>query len=64
MIDHAAGIVLAKKTGDYVKRGDLIATLYTNKQEKLACAVADFLAALTFSGTKPETTKLIYKVIR
>ena len=64
VIDHAAGIVLAKKTGDYVKRGDLIATLYTNKQEKLACAVADFLAALTFSGTKPETAKLIYKVIR
>ncbi|MBQ3894737.1 MAG: pyrimidine-nucleoside phosphorylase, partial [Clostridia bacterium] len=28
-IDHAAGIVLAKKTGDSVKKGDVIATLFT-----------------------------------
>lgn len=64
VIDHAAGIVLRKKTGDSVKQGDVIATLYTNKQEALPCAKEDFLAALTFSDTNTERAKLIYKVIR
>ena len=63
-IDHAAGIILKKKTGDAVKRGDVIATLYTNKQDALASAKADFLSALTFSDTKAESRPLIYKVIR
>lgn len=31
VIDMSAGIVLAKKIGDLVKQGDIIATLYTNK---------------------------------
>ena len=31
VIDMSAGIVLAKKIGDTVKQGDVIATLYTNK---------------------------------
>ena len=34
-IDHSAGIILNKKTGDSVKNGDVLATLYTNKKESL-----------------------------
>jgi pyrimidine-nucleoside phosphorylase len=31
-IDFNAGIVLNKKIGDQVKKGDILATLYTNQQ--------------------------------
>lgn len=31
-IDHAVGIVLSKKVGDQVAEGDVIATIYANKQ--------------------------------
>lgn len=31
-IDHAVGIVLSKKVGNQVAEGDVIATIYTNKQ--------------------------------
>jgi pyrimidine-nucleoside phosphorylase len=34
-IDYSAGIILNKKVGDYVKAGELLATLYTSKQETL-----------------------------
>ncbi len=63
-IDHGAGIVLHKKTGDAVKNGDVIATLYTNRQIELADAKSAFLAALAFSDTHAERAKLIYKIIR
>ncbi len=33
-IDMAAGIMLNKKVGDVVKKGDLLCTLHTNKSEK------------------------------
>lgn len=56
-IDHAAGIVLVKKTGDSVARGDVIAYLHTNKD----CDLSDeFLSAIDFSDTEPEKTPLIY----
>jgi pyrimidine-nucleoside phosphorylase len=31
-VDPAAGIMLAAKAGQQVRKGDLLATLYTNKQ--------------------------------
>lgn len=34
VIDMSAGIILNKKVGDQVKKGELLATLYTNKSEK------------------------------
>ena len=33
VIDMSAGIILNKKIGDYVKQGELLATLHTNKEE-------------------------------
>ena len=35
-IDYAAGIVLAKKTGNAVEAGDVLATLYSSSEERLA----------------------------
>ena len=33
VIDMSAGIVLNKKVGDKVNKGELLCTLYTNKEE-------------------------------
>ena len=35
-IDYDVGIVLNKKIGDYVKKGDLLCTIFANSKEKLA----------------------------
>lgn len=37
-IDHCAGVILSAKTGDYVKVGDLLCTLHTNKAEQINAA--------------------------
>ncbi len=34
-VDHAVGIVLAKKVGDKVSKGDVLATIYANKEDVL-----------------------------
>ena len=59
-IDYSAGIVLKKKTGDRIKKGDVLAVLYGNKQEKIQPAQEQFLKALKVEDTKPGTQKLIY----
>lgn len=41
VIDMSAGIMLNKKVGDKVKQGDLLATLYTNKEQKDYLSVVD-----------------------
>ena len=40
-IDMAAGIMLNKKVGDFVKKGDLLCTLHTNKSEKEYKSIID-----------------------
>lgn len=64
VIDHAAGIILKKKTGDAVKLGDVIATLYTNKSDALDSAKAAFQNAIVISDDASIKRPLIYKVIR
>lgn len=63
-IDFAAGIILHKKTCDKVEKGDVLATLYTNKAESFADAEKLFLQAITINSNKSEPSPLIYKVIR
>ena len=63
-IDHAAGIHLRKKTGDAVKAGETIATLYTNRHAAVPAATAAYLQALSFSATAPAEQELIYSVVR
>lgn len=53
VIDFAAGIVLHKKTGDKVEKGECLATLYADHEEKFDAAEEMFCAALTF-GPAPE----------
>lgn len=62
-IDYTAGIILHKKTGDKISKGDIIAELYTNDENKIPSAEKMFLEALTFSKEKPKENELIYKVV-
>lgn len=57
--DYAAGIVLHRKTGDFVKRGEPLATLYSATDEKCRAGEQRFLESLTFSDEKPEKIPLV-----
>ena len=63
IIDHSAGIILAKKTGDSVKKGDVIATVHTNDEKSLNGAILDFESAVTIEETAPQMKALIYDVV-
>jgi len=59
-IDYLAGIILKKKTGDYVNQGDLLAVFHTADQALLVKAEEHFMKAYQYAAKKPETKPLIY----
>lgn len=59
-IDYSAGIILKKKTGDKIGKGDVLAVLYGNQEEKMQPAEEQFLRALKVEAAKPEKEKLVY----
>ena len=62
-IDMGVGIVLNKKVGDFVKSGDVLATLYVN--EKNVNEAIDMLSsAYVMTNEKVEPIKKIIEVIR
>lgn len=62
-IDFSAGILLAKKPGDRVEKGDLLATLLTDREATLAEAEAAVAAAYRYVKERPAEQPLVYKVI-
>lgn len=52
-IDFAAGIVMHKKTGDQVTAGEIIATLYTDREQTLEPAAKMYEDAITISSETP-----------
>lgn len=62
-IDLEAGIRLLAKTGDRVKKGDVIAILYTNRQATLEAAEKTLLESIIFGDTAPEPRPLIFDII-
>ena len=63
-IDYGAGIVLAKKTGDRVRAGDVLAWLHTNDAPRLPEAEALFRRSMTWGEAAPEQQPLIYGIVR
>ena len=63
ILDMGAGIILHKKTGAAVRRGERIATLYASTDERLKNAQKVFLSALTYADEAPKMQPLIYKII-
>ena len=64
VIDMSVGVVLRKKVGDEVKKGEAIATVYGNKKETVDRAIAMVKEAYGFSTEKVSPKPMILKVIK
>ncbi len=62
-IDLGAGIILNKKIDDFVKKGELLATFYTDKEKDINLQVENIYKAYEKGKKNKETHKLIYKEI-
>ncbi len=62
-IDLSVGLVLHKKKGDFVKKGESLATIHANDLEKLEAAKKRFLAAYSFEQNAICTEPLIRGII-
>jgi len=63
VIDLAAGIQLHKKTGDAIKTGEPLLTIYTNKPDWSAVS-KQLLEAIKISPKKPSIPSLIHEIIQ
>lgn len=63
VIDPNAGIILYKKPGDKVQKGEVIARLYTEKQFTLELAEKTVTDALVFTESEVEKQPLVYKIV-
>jgi pyrimidine-nucleoside phosphorylase len=62
-IDHAVGVVIHHKVGDFVREGDLLFTIHASDRSKLAQAKERLLAAHSWSTTPVQPLPLFYGVI-
>lgn len=61
-INHAVGIILSKKIGDYVETGDVIATLYYDGDEKLESSLELLNGAYKYSPNKVEASPVVKEI--
>ncbi|MGQ9456623.1 MAG: thymidine phosphorylase [Armatimonadota bacterium] len=64
VIDPAAGLLVRKKIGDAVQRGEPLAVLHTNKQDRLSMVSELVASAYKIGAEFPNVPKLIRDVIR
>lgn len=63
-IDYGAGIWLHKKSGDAVKKGDVIASIYASDKKRLEAGVELFKTAVKLSAKKPASYKIVKEIIK
>ena len=63
-VDHAVGVVLRAKVGDYVKSGEPLLTIHANDGDKLAQAREKLLAVYTWSEEPIQAPPLVYEIIQ
>ncbi|MHB8962624.1 MAG: thymidine phosphorylase [Saccharofermentanales bacterium] len=61
-IDPSAGIAVHKKRGDTVKKGEPLATLYTNKPDAVGIASEMILAAFHISSHPPQKIPVVIRI--
>lgn len=61
-IDMSSGIVLSKKVGDFVNKGDLLCTLFTNKDEYYD-VVEDVKNAFKFSKEEIKVHPVVWEIV-
>lgn len=59
-IDYAAGLILHKKVGDYVKKGDSLATMYASREELFPEAERRYKEAVRIEDDRKEEKALVY----
>lgn len=62
-IDMAAGIYIWRKPGEYVRKGEKLATVYGNDEVKVKNAAQELLEAYVLRSSEPEKQPLIRKII-
>jgi len=62
-IDVSVGIVMSKRLGDYVDKGETIARFYVSKEDQLNEALEIFRKAIELADTKPDERPLVYGVV-
>lgn len=63
VLDLSAGLIVHRKVGDRVRKGDAIATVYSSDEKKLESAAAKLLDAYEFSQEETEPLRLIHEII-
>lgn len=62
-IDLSVGVVLHKKVGDYVRKGEAIATIHANNPQKAEIAEEKLCKAYTFTDSRPPKDSLIKGIV-
>lgn len=62
-IDPSAGIILEKKTGDYVEKGGLLATLYCSDEALFDAAEKKYRKSVTLSASKSDRNPLLLDIV-
>jgi thymidine phosphorylase len=56
-------VIFHKKVGDYIEKGEILAVLFSNSEDKLEKVAGIFEEVFEFSDTLPDKRKLIIKNI-
>lgn len=62
-IDYLAGIILNRKVGNFVQKGEVLATLYSSNESLFDSAENKFLSSTKIGNIKPSEKPLLYKII-
>ncbi|HML68491.1 MAG TPA: thymidine phosphorylase [Clostridia bacterium] len=62
-IDPAVGIIMEKRLGDAVSKGDVLCTMYVNREDRTEEAKQMILDHIVIGDTNPEQIELIREVI-
>ena len=63
-LDYGAGILLDKKLGDPVKKGECVALLYASADAKLRAARSSYLEALRVDAKAPKVHPIVREVLK
>jgi thymidine phosphorylase len=63
-LDYGAGLVLERKLGDRVRRGETVAVLHASDAAKLKAGAAEYFAALEIGPRPPRRARTILEVLK
>lgn len=63
-VDHSVGVVVERKIGDFVERGDVVFRVHYSKKSELTEALGMLERSFKISGEPPKEIQLIKEVIR